>query len=133
MVEFRYDEASGRAVLLEVNGRFWGSLPLAVHAGCDFPYEFYRSSVEPDRPAAVTAYRTGVQCRLLAAETKWLLQALRQQPIPRWRAVAQYLLAFRPGTRYYVWAWDDPRPAVTTFLSRWSRLAGAIRRRRRRG
>ena len=45
MVEFRYDEASGRAVLLEVNGRFWGSLPLAVHAGCDFPYEFYRSSV----------------------------------------------------------------------------------------
>ena len=104
MVEFRYDEASGRAVLLEVNGRFWGSLPLAVHAGCDFPYEFYRSSVEPDRPAAVTAYRTGVQCRLLAAETKWLLQALRQKPIPRWRAVAQYLLAFRPGTRYYAWA-----------------------------
>jgi hypothetical protein len=27
MVEYRYDPASGRAVLMEVNGRFWGSFP----------------------------------------------------------------------------------------------------------
>jgi hypothetical protein len=37
MVEFRVDDASGRHWLLEINGRFWGSLPLAVHAGADFP------------------------------------------------------------------------------------------------
>jgi predicted ATP-grasp superfamily ATP-dependent carboligase/protein-tyrosine-phosphatase len=37
MFEFRLDRASRRHVLLEVNPRFWGSLPLAVAAGADFP------------------------------------------------------------------------------------------------
>ncbi|HEX8379696.1 MAG TPA: ATP-grasp domain-containing protein [Allosphingosinicella sp.] len=37
MFEFRLDRRSGRHVLLEVNPRFWGSLPLAVAAGADFP------------------------------------------------------------------------------------------------
>jgi predicted ATP-grasp superfamily ATP-dependent carboligase/protein-tyrosine-phosphatase len=37
MFEFRVDRSSRRHVLLEVNPRFWGSLPLAVAAGADFP------------------------------------------------------------------------------------------------
>jgi predicted ATP-grasp superfamily ATP-dependent carboligase/protein-tyrosine-phosphatase len=37
MFEFRLDRRSGRHVLLEVNPRFWGSLPLATAAGADFP------------------------------------------------------------------------------------------------
>ena len=32
MVEYRYDPAQRRAVLMEINGRFWGSQPLAYHA-----------------------------------------------------------------------------------------------------
>lgn len=38
MVEFKTDVASGIPKLMEINGRFWGSLPLAVAAGADFPY-----------------------------------------------------------------------------------------------
>ena len=37
MVEFKVDFDSKRWVLMEINGRFWGSLPLAVAAGSDFP------------------------------------------------------------------------------------------------
>src|SRR6185437_10637525 len=37
MVEYRHDRATGETALMEVNGRFWGSLPLAVAAGMDFP------------------------------------------------------------------------------------------------
>ena len=37
MAEFIYDFPTDRWVFLEVNGRFWGSLPLAVAAGVDFP------------------------------------------------------------------------------------------------
>jgi protein-tyrosine-phosphatase/predicted ATP-grasp superfamily ATP-dependent carboligase len=37
MFEFRVDRRSRRHILLEVNPRFWGSLPLAVAAGADFP------------------------------------------------------------------------------------------------
>jgi predicted ATP-grasp superfamily ATP-dependent carboligase len=37
MVEFRIDDESGAPYLMEINGRFWGSLQLAVDAGVNFP------------------------------------------------------------------------------------------------
>ena len=37
MFEFKRDPITGKHVLLEVNPRFWGSLPLAIAAGADFP------------------------------------------------------------------------------------------------
>jgi predicted ATP-grasp superfamily ATP-dependent carboligase len=37
MVEFKRDAATGKPFLMEVNGRFWGSLQLAIDAGVDFP------------------------------------------------------------------------------------------------
>jgi len=37
MVEFRLEKKSGIPYLLEVNPRFWGSLPLAIKAGFNFP------------------------------------------------------------------------------------------------
>jgi protein-tyrosine-phosphatase/predicted ATP-grasp superfamily ATP-dependent carboligase len=37
MFEFRRVPETGDFILLEVNARFWGSLPLAVAAGADFP------------------------------------------------------------------------------------------------
>src|SRR5207245_8993362 len=37
MVECKRDLISGRHVIMEVNGRFWGSLQLAIDAGVDFP------------------------------------------------------------------------------------------------
>lgn len=37
MVEFKRDIRDGSAKLMEINGRFWGSLQLAVSSGVDFP------------------------------------------------------------------------------------------------
>lgn len=37
MVEFKRDVRDGRAKLMEINGRFWGSLQLAVSSGVNFP------------------------------------------------------------------------------------------------
>jgi predicted ATP-grasp superfamily ATP-dependent carboligase len=37
MVEFKVDADTGQAFFLEINPRFWGSLPLAIKAGVDFP------------------------------------------------------------------------------------------------
>lgn len=37
MVEFKRDIRDGKAKLMEINGRFWGSLQLAVSSGVDFP------------------------------------------------------------------------------------------------
>ena len=41
MIEYKKDEKDGEFKLIEINGRFWGSLPLAIHAGVDFPYQLY--------------------------------------------------------------------------------------------
>jgi predicted ATP-grasp superfamily ATP-dependent carboligase len=37
MVEFKRDQRDGKAKLIEINGRFWGSLQLSIASGVDFP------------------------------------------------------------------------------------------------
>ena len=36
MIEFKWDAEDNRPKLIEVNGRFWGSLNLAIRAGWIF-------------------------------------------------------------------------------------------------
>ncbi|MGA7239750.1 MAG: ATP-grasp domain-containing protein [Bryobacteraceae bacterium] len=115
MVEFRYDEASGDCWLMEVNGRFWGSLPLALHSGVEFPYLLYRSYFETLECKRATA---GVRARSLPGDTKWLISVLRSGDISRGRAIWDYLRAFHPATKYFVWAADDPLPAIMNFVNR---------------
>ena len=56
MVEYRYDEATGAAVLMEINGRLWGSLPLAGHAGAEFALgTYYALGLGRAPPAAAPA------------------------------------------------------------------------------
>ncbi|MFC6953238.1 ATP-grasp domain-containing protein [Halorubellus litoreus] len=58
MVEFRKDARNGEYVLLEVNPRFWGSLPLAVAAGVDFPAAYWALSTGADVTATASDDRT---------------------------------------------------------------------------
>jgi predicted ATP-grasp superfamily ATP-dependent carboligase len=62
MMEFKR-RPDGSFVLLEVNPRFWGSLPLAMHCGIDFPYLLYRLSMGQP-PAEPPVYRLGVRMRI---------------------------------------------------------------------
>ena len=45
MVEYKLDAATGTAYLMEINGRFWGSLQLAIDAGVDFPLLLVRCAL----------------------------------------------------------------------------------------
>ena len=117
MVEYRRDPKTERCVLMEVNGRFWGSLPTAVQAGADFPFWLYRTSL-PGAPLPSQNYQTGLRARTLAGDTKWLLAVLRGRNKPAARAIGEYLAAFRPSTKYFMWACDDPKPAISNFLWR---------------
>lgn len=63
-VEFRVDPRDGKAKLLEVNPRFWGSLQLAIESGMDFPYLLFRLAVDGDIEP-VSDYKKGVMCRWL--------------------------------------------------------------------
>mgnify|MGYP001604390733 CR=1 FL=1 len=133
MVEFRHDPATGDAALMEVNGRFWGSLPLAVKAGVDFP--FYAWEVGQGRaPTVPPAYDHGLRVRWTAGSLKRFAHAFTDgaERITLRAATAQLLADFRPGTRSAMWTWDDPLPAVqevSLVLARWARdaIKGVIR------
>jgi protein-tyrosine-phosphatase/predicted ATP-grasp superfamily ATP-dependent carboligase len=70
MVEFKRDPASGRWVLLEVNARFWGSLPLALASGANFPLRLFQLIVE-GRTEFPQEYRVGLCARNLRADAGW--------------------------------------------------------------
>ena len=76
MVEFRRDERDGAYRLIEVNPRFWGSLPLAVEAGVDFP-ALYADVATGDVTRPVYEFDTDVGCHVLRGEASYLHSLLR--------------------------------------------------------
>ena len=120
MVEYRHDPATGRYWLMEVNGRFWGSLPLAWHCGAQFAWEHYRRAMLGETAAAPTP-RDGLRARYVIPETRRLARILLHRsaiadptfvarPV---RDLASYVLGFvDPRTRYYVFSFRDPGPCL---------------------
>ncbi len=123
MVEFRHDPTSGTAALMEVNGRFWGSIALPVAAGVDFPLYAWQiaQGIQPVPPGS---YRHGLRVR-------WTAGALQRfghgeglasgQPGIVRGSTHQLLSDFHPSTRSALWSWSDPMPALqetTSVLTR---------------
>jgi len=78
MVEFKRSAASGESYLMEVNGRFWGSLQLAVDAGVDFPRMLIDMLLK--RPFMGTPpYRIGVRARWFWGDFEYLWTRLRRR------------------------------------------------------
>lgn len=63
MVEFKVDPYSDRAFFLEINPRFWGSLPLAIKAGVNFPVLLYKWAMGQSVSRPVS--RSGIKMRNL--------------------------------------------------------------------
>lgn len=64
--------------LIEVNGRYWGSVPFAIESGFDIPWLHYRQlrgeTIDQSR-----SYRTDfLQQRLINEDLKWLLEQLHR-------------------------------------------------------
>ena len=118
MVEYRYDRETDTRALMEINGRFWGSLPLAYHARAHFAWLTYSVLGLHEIPN-IGEYRAGVTCRYMIPETRRVLTIVfnsgsikdRALTISKTNTVVDYLLAFfRPSVRYYVFSAKDPLP-----------------------
>lgn len=120
MVEFKVNGTE--AVVMEVNGRVWGSMPLALRSGMDFASkltDLYRPG-PPHRSDVDTEYTLGVHSRDLGLELEWIEAVLRGRhqspdgpPLPRRAALRAALQLARPGYGYDMFALDDPAPALT--------------------
>jgi len=120
MVEFKVGPHG--AELMEVNGRIWGSLPLAVASGVDFPAKLARLTLEGE--AAVPAhldsdYAIGLRCRDLHRDLLWIAAVLAQQRryefcrMPsRTRALRAVLGMLNPRRKFDLLVWDDPLPGL---------------------
>ena len=78
MVEFKVDAASGVPYLMEVNGRFWGSLQLAIDAGVDFPWMLYQLATTGSAQPPAALYEPGVRSRWWLGDLDHLLLRLRK-------------------------------------------------------
>jgi predicted ATP-grasp superfamily ATP-dependent carboligase len=115
MIECKRDETTGRHVLMEVNGRLWGSLQLAIDAGVDFPRLLVACALG-QRPPAVTQYRVGVRSRWFWGDVDHLYLQLRNGggPAGKLAAVRDFV---RVGLRREeIWRWRDPAPFLLETL-----------------
>lgn len=128
MVEFKRDDRDGTPKLMEINGRFWGSLQLAIDAGVDFP-ALLAAVAQGQTIDTVDRYRIGVRLRWTLGDFDSLLLRLFKQRermhMPasergRWRAISEFLRAFGGDTRSEILRVDDPKPGL---LELWQWIA----------
>ena len=145
MFEFKID-AGGAWILLEVNARPWGSMPLPVALGVDFPHRWYRLMVAGEGTPAV-GYRTGVYGRNLVPDLQISLIEVaargRGRVATAWFMIcrgAELLRVFSGRDVHDVLVSDDRRPGLVELqeIAQHVRqraanlLPGATSRRRRR-
>ena len=118
MVEYKIDRTTGTPYLMEINGRFWGSLQLAIDAGVDFP-RLLLSAAAGEHPAPVLDYHARIRSRWWWGDVEHLVARLRSSnhAIPpdangKFRAVTEFLTLWRPGDRSEVFRVADPWPFV---------------------
>jgi predicted ATP-grasp superfamily ATP-dependent carboligase len=125
MVEYKRDAASGTPYLMEINGRFWGSLQLAIDSGVDFPGLLVECA-SGRAPAGPTPYRTGRRLRWLWGDVDHLLMRMRRSAeildLPpdapgRGRVAWDFATSWRPGQRCEPWRLDDLRPGIVETLA----------------
>jgi predicted ATP-grasp superfamily ATP-dependent carboligase len=118
MVEFKVDNRDGQLKLMEVNGRFWGSLQLALDAGMNFPLLYYRLAMG-ENPPGQFGYRTGVRSRWLLGDLDQLLirwkhgagqNGFSGNETSKLRASLDFMKFYEPNLHYEILRFDDPAP-----------------------
>ena len=124
MVEYKLDSSTRVPYLMEVNGRFWGSLQLAIDAGVDFPALLVESA-SGEAVAAVTDYRRGARSRWWWGDVDQLLARWRKSDLSlslpsdapsRVRATLEFFSVLHPNNRSDVFRTRDMGPFIRETL-----------------
>ncbi|MBA2685746.1 MAG: ATP-grasp domain-containing protein [Gemmatimonadaceae bacterium] len=124
MIEYKLDASTGVPYLMEVNGRFWGSLQLAIDAGVDFPALLVAASSGHPLPP-VTTYRIGARSRWWWGDVDQLLSRWRKSDaelaLPpdapsKLRATLEFFSLLQPHNRSDVFRVRDVKPFVRETL-----------------
>jgi predicted ATP-grasp superfamily ATP-dependent carboligase len=134
MAEFKDPGGDSEPVLMEINGRFWGSLPLALTAGMDFPSMLVDLFLGGPVVSPST-YTTGVRSRHLKGDLSHLAAVLKGPPCGwtgRYPGRLSTIMAVIPWPgrwHSYNFQISDPLPAL---LESWhlgvEQVASVVRR-----
>jgi len=125
MVEFKRDVRDGRAKLMEINGRFWGSLQLAVSSGVDFPVLCLDYCLGKKPSSLISDFSIGHRLKWPLGILDHMLILMKkgdltQKPTtghPSLLKVATELLSFGDGkTSFDVYNSDDRKPFFTELV-----------------
>lgn len=123
MLEFKVSPR-GDYYLMEVNGRPWGSMQLAIDCGVDFPRLYVEA--QSCETGLVRDFRRGRRLRWVLGDFDSLLLQLRDRSVPfadRWRAILPFLRTFFDfRCKQEVFRWSDPMPALRELVT-WLRAA----------
>ena len=125
MIEFKKDIQENVFKLMEINGRFWGSLQLAILSGVDFPYLLYKLAIG-SYPETHSEYRVGVLSRWELGDLDHLLIRLKSRKVlspligvPSLKnTVGSFLSDFlNPSVRGEIFRINDLRPFIFEFMN----------------
>lgn len=115
-VGFMEHAETGEFTLLEINPRVWSSLPCDLHAGVDYPRQYWRLAGGAV-PRGEGEYATGRASHFLRGELNHLLSVVRDEfPTadrpPVWLTVREIVTSLYEHPRFDLLSFDDPRPFV---------------------
>jgi protein-tyrosine-phosphatase/predicted ATP-grasp superfamily ATP-dependent carboligase len=132
MAEFLVSRTDGDWRFVEVNGRFWGSLPLAIAAGADFPYALCRFMLHGQREFPAQ-YRANIFCRDLIGDVLWFgqnLRADRSDPtltrVPIYRVLGEIKNVLLGREHFDSMTLDDPLPGLAEPLHYLRKIAHRV-------
>lgn len=107
MVEYKVDRNTNTPYLMEINGRFWGSILLPLAAGIDLPYIWWKVINDMEVKLEETKYKAGIRGRYLLGDTKSLLYTLKGRP-KNWQG---YFPTRREALEDYILSYFDNKTA----------------------
>jgi predicted ATP-grasp superfamily ATP-dependent carboligase len=124
MVEYKRT-SDGRLILMEINGRPWGSIGLPLACGIDYPRYLIDWCLDGKLPPAKIAYREKILCRRAVSELTHLSNIRAGRPpnwlgsYPHfWPTLLRMSLPWRPGMCYDDLWISDLRPGIAA-LRNW--------------
>ncbi len=132
MVEFLRDPETGEFKLMEINPRFWSSLPFTVQAGVDFPYMVWQHATG-ESITAQEPYKVDIGGHLIRGEVLHLHSILREEyPLverPSFAGtVRDIAVTLVTEPRFDYLSRDDPGPFITEVITSLQNTRPAITR-----
>lgn len=128
MIEYKFNDSNGQWALMEINGRFWGSLSLALIGGADFPFYLYQLLVK-DTKVFKQKYNENIYCRDFSKDLLWNIinfKADKSDPtlstIPITSLITEIKNVLLGRERIDSFALDDPYPGIAEFALFMKRL-----------